>query len=158
MKQTAHSFTAISTFALTLCCALLLAACKPAAKAPQSSIAKPPETSAVTPPQSSTTNAPQNSAALAKASQIKLDSAQFDGLPLSGVIDLLHAESVRRDPNHQGVTISLAPEAQNLAFTGVTLKLEEVSLAIALERIADSVGLKVKATDTELILVPKDAN
>jgi len=133
MKHKADPFSAALTPALALLLALSLAAC------------------------SDHTKPPQRSAVLAKAEKIEISIAQYDGLPLAGVIDMLHDESVRRDPAKIGVSISLGPDAQKLAGVGINLELKDVTLAEALRQVADSVGLKVQATDTGLLLVAKNA-
>lgn len=100
---------------------------------------------------------PQSSAALEKAKKIKLSIVKFDSLPLAVVITMLQEESVKYDAAQKGVTISLAPDAKQLADTKVNLDLKDVTLAETLGRVADSVGLEMQATDTELLLVPKKA-
>jgi len=99
----------------------------------------------------------QSSPALEKAQKIKLSTVKFEGLPLAVVIPFLQKESVKRDAARKGVTISLAPEAKHLADAKINLELQDVTLAEALGRIADSVGLELQATDTELRLVTKKA-
>ena len=95
----------------------------------------------------------QSSAALETAKKIQLSEVKIDGLSLAVVITVLHDESVKRDPARQGVTISLAPDAKQLADAEIKLELSDVTLAEALGRIADAVGLKLQSTDTELLLV-----
>jgi hypothetical protein len=96
---------------------------------------------------------PQSSTALETAKKIQLSEVKFDGLSLAVVISMLQDQSVKRDPARKGVTISLGPDAKQFADTEIKLELKDVTLAEALERVADSVGLKVQATDTELLLV-----
>jgi len=99
---------------------------------------------------------PQNYAALEKAHAIKLSSVQFDNLPLTVVITMLQDESVKRDPARKGISISLGPDTKQLANSGVNLELKDVTLAEALGRVADSVGLEMQqANDTEILLVRK---
>lgn len=98
---------------------------------------------------------PQSSAALQKAKKIKLSSLKFDHLPLTVVITMLQEESVKCDPAGKGVAISLGPDAKQLANAEINLELKDVTLAETLGRVADSVGLEMQATDTELLLVPK---
>ena len=100
---------------------------------------------------------PQGSAALEKATKIKLSTVKFDSLPLAVVITMLQEESVKRDVAREGVTIALALDAKQLAGAKINLELRGVTLAETLGRVADSVGLEVQATDTELLLVPKKA-
>jgi hypothetical protein len=100
---------------------------------------------------------PRSSATLEKAKKVQLSSVYYDGLPLGVVINMLHDESARRDPAHQGIAFSLGPDAQQFADLEVKLELKNVTLAETLERIADSVGLEVQANDTELLLVRKKA-
>jgi hypothetical protein len=100
---------------------------------------------------------PQSSAALEMAKKIKLSSVYYDGLPLEVVITTLHDECGRRAPAWKGFTISLGPDAKELADTEINLKLTDVTLAETLGRVADSVGLEVQANDTELLLVRKKA-
>jgi hypothetical protein len=100
--------------------------------------------------------APQSSAALDKAKKIQLSTVKFDSLPLAAVITMLHDESVRRDAYRKGVIISLASGAKQLADADINLELTDVTLAEALGRIADSVGLDMQATDTEILLVRKE--
>jgi hypothetical protein len=69
----------------------------------------------------------------------------------------LHDECVKRDPARKGVPISLGPDAQQLADAEITLELRDVTLAETLRRIADAVGLEVRANDTEILLVRKKA-
>jgi hypothetical protein len=133
MKYKADPFSAVLTLVLTLLLTISLAAC--------AAVSKPP----------------QSSAALEKAKKIKLSTVKFDGLPLALVITTLHDECVRRDPAQQGVTISLGPDAKQLADAEIKLELRDVTLAETLGRIADSVGLEVQANDTELLLVRKKA-
>jgi len=97
----------------------------------------------------------QNSAALQKAKRIKLSSVKFDKLPLAVVITMLHNESVKRDAAREGVTISLEPDAKQQGDSEVNLDLRDITLAETLERIADSIGLEIQATDTAILLVPK---
>lgn len=101
---------------------------------------------------------PQSSAPLEKAKEIKLSSVKFDSLPLSVVITMLQKESIKRDVSHKGVPISLGPDAKQLADTEVNLELKDVTLLEALERVADSVGLEMHATDTEFLFVRKVAS
>ena len=96
---------------------------------------------------------PQSSTALETAKKIQLSEVKFEGLTLAVVISMLQDQSVKRDPARKGVTISLGPDAKQFADTEIKLELKDVTLAEALERVADSVGLKVQATDTELLLV-----
>ena len=96
---------------------------------------------------------PQSSRALEKAEKITLSTVKFDSLPLAAVITMLHAESVKRDAAREGVTMSIAPDAKQLADAEINLELRDVTLAETLERVADSVGLEMQATDTELLLV-----
>ena len=100
---------------------------------------------------------PQSSAALEKAKKIKLSTVKFDSLPLAVAITMLQDESVKRDADRKGVTISLGPDAKQLADAEINLELGDVTLAETLGRVADSVGLEVQATDTELLLVRKKA-
>lgn len=100
---------------------------------------------------------PQSSAALEKAKRIEISSVYYDGLPLAVVITTLHDECVRRDPARKGVSFSLGPDAKELADAEIHLELRDVTLAETLERVADSVGLEMQATDTELLLVRKKA-
>jgi hypothetical protein len=90
-----------------------------------------------------------------KAKQINLSSVKFDGLPLAVAITMLHDESVKRDPARIGVTISLGPDAKQLADAEINLDLKNVTLKETLERLADSAGLEVQVTATELLLVRK---
>jgi hypothetical protein len=99
----------------------------------------------------------QNSAALEKAKNIKLSVVHYEGLPLSEVIINLHGESVKRDSAHKGVKITLAANAQAKAYAIIKLDLKDVTLATALERVAQSAGLRLQATDTELRLALKTA-
>ena len=99
----------------------------------------------------------QSSAALEKAKNIKLSVVRYEGLPLSEVIINLHDESVKRDSAHKGVKITLAANAEAKAYTVIKLDLKDVTLANALERVAQSAGLRLQATDTELLLVLKTA-
>ncbi len=103
------------------------------------------------------TKPPQSSAALEKAKRFKISVLKFQGLPLTLVIEMLHDESVKRDPARIGVNISLGPNAKELADSVVNLELKDVTLAEALERVAQSVSLKLEATDTEILLVRKKA-
>jgi len=95
----------------------------------------------------------KNSTALEKANELKLSTVKFDGLSLEVVITMLHDESVKRDPDRKGITISLAPNAKQLADAEIKLELKDVTLAETLERVGDSVGLKLQSTDAELLLV-----
>ena len=133
MKHKADPFSAVVTLGLTLLLAMLLAACTSESKPTQSS------------------------AALEKAKKIELSDVKFDRLPLSVVITMLQDECVKRDPARKGVTISLGPDAKQLPDAEINLELRDVTLAETLGRIADSVGLKLQATDTELLLVGKKA-
>jgi len=127
-------FSAVLTLVLTLLLTISLAAC----------------TAHVKPPQSS--------AALEKAKKIELASVQFDGLPLAIVITMLHDDSVKCDATGKGVTITLGPDAKQLADAEINLELlRDVTLAETLQRVADSVGLKVQASDAELLLVDRKA-
>jgi hypothetical protein len=96
-------------------------------------------------------------AALEKAEHIKLSVVRYEGLPLSEVIINLHDESVRRDSAHKGVKITLAANAEAKAYTVIKLDLKDVTLAKALERVAQCAGLRLQATDTELLLVLRAA-
>lgn len=98
---------------------------------------------------------PHQSQALEKANKITLSTVKFEGLPLSVVITILHDESVKRDAARKGVTVSLGPDAKQLADAEINLDLKDVTLEKTLERVADSVGLEVQATATELLLVRK---
>jgi hypothetical protein len=100
---------------------------------------------------------PQSSAALEKAKKIKLSTVKFDSLPLAVVITMLQDESVKCDAARKGVTISLGQDAKQLADAEINLDLGGVTLAEALERVADSIGLEMQATDAELLLVRKKA-
>lgn len=100
---------------------------------------------------------PQISPALEKAKKIKLSTVKFDSLPLSVVITMLHDESVKRDAARKGITISLAPDAKQLAGAEINLDLRDVTLSETLERVAGSVGLEMQATNTEIFLVRKKA-
>ncbi len=100
---------------------------------------------------------PHSSAALERAKKVKVSVAKFDGLPLTLVISMLHDESAKRDPERKGINISLGPNAKELADAEVNLELKDVTLAEALERVAEAVSLKLEATDTELLLVRKKA-
>jgi hypothetical protein len=131
MKHKADPFSAVLTLGLALLLTILLAACTAENKPTQSS------------------------AALETAKKIKLSSVKFDGLPLAIVITMLHEESVKCDAGRKGVTISLGLDAKQLADAEINLELGDVTLAEALGRVADSVGLEVQATDTELLLVRK---
>jgi hypothetical protein len=103
------------------------------------------------------TKPPHSSAALEKAKKAKISVLKFDGLPLPLVISMLQGESVKRDPERKGVKISLGPNAKELADAEVNLELKDVTLAQALERVAEAVGLRLEATDTELLFVTKKA-
>jgi len=98
---------------------------------------------------------PHQSEALEKAKKITLSTVKFEGLPLSVVITMLHDESVKRDAARKGVTISLGPDAKQLADAEINLDIRAVTLAKTLESVADSVGLEMQATATELLLVRK---
>jgi hypothetical protein len=100
---------------------------------------------------------PHSSAALEKAKKAKISAVKFAGMPLTLVISTLHDESVRRDRQRKGVKISLGLNAKDLADAEVNLELKEVTLAEVLERVAEAVGLKLEASDTELLLVRKQA-
>jgi hypothetical protein len=102
-------------------------------------------------------NLRQSSSAFEKATQINLSVVKFDGLPLADVITMLHDESVRCDAAQSGVAISLGPDAKPLADAEINLDLRDVTLAEALERVVESVGLEVQATEFELVLVRKKA-
>jgi hypothetical protein len=133
MKHKADPCPAVLTLIFTLLLTISLAACTAKSKPPQIS------------------------AALENAKKFKLSDVKFDGLPLEVVISMLHDESVKRDPARSGVTISLGPDAKQLADTEIKLDLKDVTLAETLGRVADSVGLEVQANDTELLLVRKKA-
>ena len=133
MKNKADSFSAVLTLILALLLTISLAACVAESKAPRSS------------------------AALEKAKKFEISTVKFDGLPLALVITTLHDECVKRDPARKGVPISLGPDAQQLADAEITLELRDVTLAETLRRIADAVGLEVRANDTEILLVRKKA-
>ena len=133
MKYKADPFSAVLTLVLTLLLTISLAACTAERKPPQSS------------------------AALKKAKEITISTVKFDNLPLAVVITMLHDECVNRDPARKGVTISLGPDARQLADAEVNLELRDATLAETLGRVADSVGLEVQANDTELLLVRKKA-
>jgi len=133
MKHKADPFSAVLTLGLTLLLTILLGACTADSKPTQSS------------------------AALEKAKTIKLASVQFDRLPLAIVITMLHDDSVKCDAARKGVTITLGSDAKQLADAEINLELRDVTLAEALGRVAESVGLKLQATETELLLVGKKA-
>lgn len=86
-----------------------------------------------------------------------MSDVAFDGMPLSIAIGMLQAECAKRDPARKGIPISLGPDAKQFADSEVHLQLKDTNLAEALGRIADSVGLKLQATDTELLFVGKNA-
>ena len=92
---------------------------------------------------------------LAKARLIKVDHLYWDGLPLSEVIRNLSDQARLRDPEHQGVKISLAATAQAKADTPITLQLKDTNLADILDRIARQANLDLVERDGGLILVPK---
>ena len=69
----------------------------------------------------------------------------------------MHDESVKRDREKNGVNIVLGPNAKEYADAEINVDLKGVTLADALERVAESVGLTVEATDTELLIVKKKA-
>jgi hypothetical protein len=94
-------------------------------------------------------------AALEKAQKIKLSVVKCSGLPLAEVITMLHEESVKRDTDGKGVKIALGPNVKQHADATVNIDLKDVTLAGALERIAESVSLEVEATDREVLLVRK---
>jgi hypothetical protein len=96
-------------------------------------------------------------ASLEKARKLEISYVKYDGLPLEVVITILQEESVKRDPAREGVTISIGPDAKQLADAEINLELRDVTLAETLERVADSVGLNVQASDTELLIVRKKA-
>lgn len=100
---------------------------------------------------------PRISAALQKAKEIKLSSVKFDSLSLAVTIAMLQDESVKRDKNRKGITISIGPDEKQLADAEVNLDLKDVTLAEAIARVADSVGLEMQAIDTEILLVRKKA-
>lgn len=100
---------------------------------------------------------PESSATLEKAKKIKLSPVKFDRLPLTVVITMLQEESVKYDAAREGVTISLAPDAKQLADAEINLDLKNVTLAETLERVAESASLELRATDKELLLLPKKA-
>jgi len=99
----------------------------------------------------------QSSGALAKAKKIRFSVLKFSGLRLAEVITMLHDESVKRDTEKKGVKIALGPNAKHFVDAEVNVDLKDVTLAEALERVAESVGLKVEATETELLLAGKKA-
>jgi hypothetical protein len=99
----------------------------------------------------------QTSKALQKAERIELSSVKFDSLPLTVVIAMLQDESVKHDAARKGVTISLGSDDKQLANVEVNLNLRDITLAAAIGRVADSVGLEMQATDTEILLVRKKA-
>jgi hypothetical protein len=99
----------------------------------------------------------QISASIEKAKKIELSTVKFDSLPLAMVINMLQDESVKCDPARKGVKISLGPDAKQLANTEINLEIKDGTLAETLGRVADSVGLEVQATDTEVLLVLKKA-
>lgn len=132
MKYKANPLSAL-TFSLTLIVAIVMAACTPQSKPVQIP------------------------AALVKAKNIQMSDVTFDGLPLSIVIGILQNECVKRDPAQKGIPISLGQDAKQFADAEVNLNLKDTNLAEALGRIADSVGLKLQATETELLLVAKSA-
>lgn len=107
--------------------------------------------------ESNVVKAAQNSTALQQAKGIKLSSVKLDKLPLKDVITLLRDESVKRDKGRKGITISLGPDEKQLEDVEVNLDLRDVTLAEAIVRVADSVGLDTRASDTEILLVRKKA-
>jgi hypothetical protein len=106
-------------------------------------------------PSAAETKPSQGSAALEKAKKIQLPDVKFDGLPLAEVITMLHNQSIKCDTDHKGVKIALGPNAKQHAGAKINVDLKDVSLAEVVERVAESIDLKVEATDTELLLVPK---
>jgi len=54
-------------------------------------------------------------AILNKLDRIRLDSIQYDGLPLSEVVRSLSEETRRRDPDKQGINFFIAPNADTAA-------------------------------------------
>jgi hypothetical protein len=133
MKRKADPISAVLAFGLILILTLVMAACTP---------------------QSKPTPIP---AALVKAKNIQMSDVTFDGMPLTMAIGMLQSECAKRDPARKGIPISLGPDAKQFADVEVNLKLKDTNLAEALEHIADSVGLKLQATETELLLVGKNA-
>ncbi len=133
MKYKADPLSAVLTSVLTLLLTILLAACTP---------------------QNKPVPIP---AALEKAKKIQMSDVTFDGMPLTIAIGMLQDECAKRDPARKGIPISLGQDAKQLADAEVNVKLKDTNLAEALGRIADSVGLKLQATETELLLVGKNA-
>jgi hypothetical protein len=101
------------------------------------------------------TNAPGKLSPLAKARSIKVDSCYWDGLPLSEVIRNLNDQAILRDPEHQGVKISLAATAQAKENTPITLHLNDTNLAEILDRAARQADLGLMEKDGGVVFVLK---
>ena len=91
---------------------------------------------------------------LQTAQRIKIPEITYHGLPLSEVLINLNDEAIKRDPEGKGVKITLAASAQAKAGTVIALKLNDVTLAQALGKVAQKAQLRLDATDTEIILAP----
>jgi len=67
-------------------------------------------------------------AILKKLDRIRLNSVQYDGLPLSEVIRNLSEESKRNDPDKKGINFTIAPGAERfVAGTAITNGLDPVT-------------------------------